>query len=216
MDFFEIIKTRRSIRKFLPKPVSLDIIKKIIDLAITAPSACNYQLWRFIVVDSQELKEKIVDLGGAIAIKEAPVGVLVTYNNQTANQEYKDYIQSAAAAIENMLLAAHAYGLGGCWVCQLPPKTQLRRLFKIPANFDPIAYVLLGYPAITPREMPRKFNGEQVMSINQFNFENNSTINEKTWLKRFLRNIYNHTPLFIKKSFLNKLIDKKFVKKFDN
>ena len=91
---------------------------KVIEAGMWAPSACNLQNWKFIVIDNQNLKEKLVDWGAAIFIKHAPMAILVLYDNRTANIEYQDHIQSAAAAIQNMLLAAISLELGTCWICQ--------------------------------------------------------------------------------------------------
>ena len=218
MDFEEVIKKRRSIRKFVDRPVSEDLVKKLIEAAIYAPSACNVQGWKFIVVDKPELKNKIVDNGGSIIIKEAPMGILVLYDKRTKNTEYQDYLQSASAAIQNLNLAATNLGLGTCWVCHLPTKKKLRKIFNIPAYFSPVAYILVGYPAINPKEMPRKYSVEEVMAYNQFNL---------SWpvqkvspliliIKKILVRIYYLTPTFVKKKFLNKLLDENFVKKFEN
>jgi nitroreductase len=155
-DFLTIINSRRSVRNFTPEPVSKDLIVKIIETAVKAPSACNVQGWQFIAVESEEIKQKLVDYGGSVIIKNAPVGILALYDNRTKNTEYHDNIQSAAAGIENLLLAATYYGLGSCWLCHLPTKRQLRKIFSVPSYFDPIAYILLGHRQKEPVEVPRK------------------------------------------------------------
>jgi len=132
MDFISLIKTRRSIRLFQDKKIDRKTAKKIIEIATYAPSACNIQGWRFIVVDDQTKKQEIVDHGGSINIKNAPLGILVLYDNRTKNTEYADDVQSAAAAIQNMLLKIHDLGLSACWTCHLPSRKQLRKIFNIP------------------------------------------------------------------------------------
>ncbi len=217
-DFLNVINSRRSIRNFTPEPVAKDLIAKIIETAVKAPSACNLQGWQFIVVDSEEIKQKLVDHGGSIIIKNAPIGILVLYNNRTEDTEYCDFIQSAAAGIENLVLAATYYGLGSCWLCHLPTKKQLRKIFFIPSHFDPIAYVLLGHKQREPVEMPRKYKVDDLVGYNKFqpNPLFRSIHESDIMFRRLLVKIYYLTPLFIKKRFLNKFLDKHFVKKFEN
>ena len=122
MDIITAIKTRRSVRKFKKDPVPMDLLKNIIEMATWAPSATNRQGWRFIIIDDSRIKQEIIDNGGAVIINNSPCGILVIYDENTRNFRYRDFIQSGAAAIQNLLLAAHNYGLGACWVCNCQPK----------------------------------------------------------------------------------------------
>lgn len=218
MEFIEVLTNRRSVRKFSNRRVSQDLIKNIISLAVCAPSACNRQEWRFIVIEKEEIKKKIFDFGGSEVITDAPVVILVLYSNQTNNLEYSDHIQSAAAAIQNLLLAAYNYNLAGCWICHLPSKRVLRKFFNIPKIFDPVAAIALGYPSIVPVKIPRKYKPEQVISYDKFDFPETKEVESDSnlILRQILSYIYKHSPLFIKKRFLNKFINKNLVKKFDN
>lgn len=218
MDIYEVIKNRRSIRIFQDKPVEKHLIEQIIEAATYAPSACNIQGWKFIVVDKPDLKDKIFDYGGSILIKKAPMGILVVYDNRTKNTEYQDYIQSAAAAIQNLHLAAINLGLGTCWNCHLPTKKRLRKLFNIPSYFSPIAYILVGYPKNQPREVQRKYTLPQIMAYNKFSSDwPTEKVNPIILLiKKILVKIYYMSPTFIKKKLLNKFLDENFVKKFEN
>ena len=218
MDLIEAIKNRRSVRIFQDKSVEKNLLEELITSAALAPSACNLQGWKFIIVDEPDLKKRIVDAGGSILIGKAPLGILVLYNNQTHNVGYRDHIQSAAAAIENLLLTATDLGLGACWTCHLPRAGALRKIFGIPRSFSPIAYILVGYPQNQPRTVPRKYQLNEIMAYNRFSSAwPKLKINRlKLTIKRLLITVYDLTPTFIKKGPLNKLIDKKFVKKFDN
>lgn len=218
MEFEEVIKKRRSIRKFKNQPVEKNLVEKLITAATLAPSACNTQGWKFIIVNNDELKKEIFDAGGSVLIKNSPLGILVLYDNRTLNLDYQDHIQSASAAIQNINLAATNIGLGTCWICHLPTPKKLRKILKMPAYYSPVAYILLGYPEIEPHNMPRKYDLRQVMSYNEFSPNwpkekiNIITLN----IKRLLIKIYYFTPTFIKKIFLNRVLDKNFVKKFKN
>ncbi len=217
-DFETILKTRRSVRIFNKEVPKKEIILKLIEMATDAPSACNVQGWRFIIVDDDKMKEKLVDAGGSIVIKNAPIGILVLYDNQTRNVEYQDHIQSAAAAIQNLLLGATYLGLNGCWICHLPAKKQVRKIFSIPETLDPIAYVLVGYKTKEPSEVPRKHGAEQITSYNRYDLKSlDQKVNKLNLAaKKFLIKIYYLAPLFLKKALLNKYLDKKIVKKFEN
>lgn len=216
-DFLNIINSRRSIRNFTNEPVSKDLIIKIVEAASKAPSACNVQGWHFIVIDDEKIKQRLIDFGGSIVIKNAPLGIMVLYDNRTKDIEYHDYIQSAAAGIENLLLAATYYGLGSCWICHLPSKKQIRKILSIPPYYEPVAYVLIGYKQKEPIDVLRKHSVEDLISYNEFraNFSADQA-ESNLFIKRVLVKIYRLTPLFLKKKFLNKFLDKNFVKKFEN
>lgn len=218
MDIFEVIKKRRSLRKFTEEPVAKELLERIIEAATYAPSACNNQAWKFIVITEQKIKEKIVEQGGSILIKNAPTGILILYDNRTKNFEYHDDIQSAAAAIENLLLTATALQLGACWICHLPPKNKLKKILNIPNCYSPIAYVLIGYPLTATKEMRRKYNLDEIMAYNKFPAswpvaKRNPLI---FFLKKAMLKMYFLLPGWLKKGFINRFLDKYFVKKFDN
>lgn len=216
MDIQTAIKNRRSVRKFLNKKIESEIINQIIELGNWAPSACNIQGWRFIIVNDQKLKEKIVEGGGAKLIKDAPLGILVTYDQRTENLEYQDHIQSAAAAIQNLLLAAFSKGLGSCYVCHLPRKKELRKIFNIPSAYTPIAYVVLGYPAQEPKLIARRYQLNQLIGYNRFpEVPIADVLPPKLLIKRLLRKIYYFLPTPVKK-ILFPIADKYFIKKFGN
>jgi nitroreductase/ubiquinone/menaquinone biosynthesis C-methylase UbiE len=210
MELSKAIRERRSTRKFTNKKVSREIIEKLVDAANWAPSACNIQGWRFIVVDSPALKKKLVEMGGAVFIKGAPSGILVLYDSRTENPEYADYVISASAAAQNMLLMAHSLGLGACLVDMLPTKRQLRKMFKIPKHFDVIGYIALGYPDVRPKPLPRRKQAKELISYNIFSFEEEK---RRAGLKRLLARIFYMLPTPVKKA-LRHFIERRFVKKF--
>ncbi|MBW2989710.1 nitroreductase family protein [Candidatus Woesearchaeota archaeon] len=210
MELTEAIYGRRSVRRFIKKDIEPEKLRKIISAGTFAPSACNIQGWKFIVVDNQRLKERLVNKGTIEFIKFAPIGILVLYDNVSGNPDYEDYIQSASAAIQNMILTSHSLGIGSCWICHLPSKKSLRKLFHIPSCYDPIAYVALGYYKKLPNPLPRKHGFNDIVSFNKFNFSKKT--NKKTIIlrssKRQLFRLYKLLPF--KKLFLP--ITKKFEK----
>lgn len=216
------LHSRRSIRRYNAIPIQEEQIFKIVEAAMWAPSACNKQAWRFIYLDDPGQIKKISDNGAASFITPSLQGggvnqaILVIYDNRIDNIEYHDDLQSAAAAIENMMLKACELGIAACWVCNLPSKRKLRKLFGIPRWYDPVALVALGYSDLPARDMCRKYTVEQVLHRNTFDVEKDKGTEQQPTLKiavrRFLRRIYLHLP---KAKFVRKLVDF-FEKKFEN
>lgn len=218
MELDQVLNSRRSVRNFLNKPVEAEKIAALITAGNLAPSACNKQAWKFIIVNKEDLKNKIFDNGGSIVLKNAPMGILVLYDNRTLGSDYQDHIQSAAAATENILLKAVDLGLSACWIGHLPKANKIREIFKIPKIFSPIAYIALGYPCQEPLKVERKYKISEIMNFNEFNQawpqENINLV--FLLIKKILKKIYYLSPTWLKKCFLNKFLDQNFVKKFEN
>lgn len=213
MDIFSVIKGRRSVRLFTKKPVSKEIVHKIIEAGNWAPSACNRQAWRFIIINNPEIKKKIVEAGTAYFVKNAPLLILITYDNRTDNLEYLDHIQSAAASIQNMNLVAYSLGIGTCWINNLPPKKRLRKLLKIPSYFEPIALLALGHYERLPQPLPRQNRIEDLISMNKFAFKTKKISKGKLAAKRTARRLYIRLPATLKKRL--EPFARKFEKRFD-
>lgn len=212
MELDAAITGRRSIRKYTDTPVSDDTLRSIIQAGVWAPSACNLQQWKFIIINDSAIFEKLYKMGSASFVKNARQAILVLYNNQTDNVEYSDYIQSASAAIENILLKAHSLHVGTCWVNNLPNKGKLRQLFSIPAGYDPIALVTLGYYEQNAPNRARKYDIDSLIAYNHFSFcETEKRAWWKVYFKRIARKIYKRMPF---KPFLLKFVGK-LEKKFD-
>jgi len=213
MDIFSAIKGRRSVRLFTKKPISKKIVHKIVEAGNWAPSACNRQAWRFIIINNPEAKKRIVDAGTAYFVKNAPLLILITYDNRTDNLEYLDHIQSAAACIQNMNLAAYALGIGTCWVNNLPAKKSLRKLLRIPSYFEPIALLALGHYERLPQPLPRQNRIEELISMNRFAFKTKKISKGKLTAKRIVRKLYVRLPARLKKEL--DPFARKFEKRFD-
>ena len=213
-----VVRSRRSVRRYREAPVPKDLLHELLDVATWAPSACNKQDWRFVLVDDKAIMSKIVDAGGAIIIPKAPQGILVSYRESVRNAYYRDDVQSACACIQNFLLMAAARGIATCWICHLPRKGALRSLFKIPADFQPIAYIMVGYADDGKfTEVARKHKIGDITGNNSFkNIGDDTKKSAWPWAEKKLANGYRFMPLFLKKLFLNRLLDKNFVKKFKN
>lgn len=216
MELEKAILSRRSIRKYSDRLVEKEVIEQIIEAGIWAPSACDVQGWRFIVIDDKSILNNIVDNGAATFLRNANQAIVVVYDNRSDNVEYSDHIQSASACIENMLLMATSLSVGTCWVNFLPSKSKLRKILQIPSCYDPIALICLGYYDQQINERARKYRKEEIIFWNKFNSTvevpdgKNITLN----IKRLIRKVYFSLPLPLKKR-LSSILDKK-EKKFDN
>ena len=169
MDVFEAIKGRRSIRAFTKEPISDKEIKKLIDAARWAPSAGNIQPWEFVIVRDSKVKH---GLAAAAAldqtfIEEAPVVIVVCADQLQSGRGYGSRgsnlycLQDTAAATQNMLLAAHAMGLGACWVGAFKEE-EARKVLNISNGVRPVAIVPVGHPAEKPMARSKRQKSEIV------------------------------------------------------
>lgn len=183
MDFFELVKNRRSIRVYEDQPVAREDVLKILDAANWAPSAMNWQPWEFIVVSGNRLKQlsesyvavvrnfsqslHAKDRSQILSGKEfskfagnygnAPVVVIVLTKRSENPNEQRANFESACAAMQNLILAASHMGLGTCWMTSpLNDEDNLRRLLDIPESLELVAITPLGFPKVTPKPLPRK------------------------------------------------------------
>lgn len=152
MDAIEALKTRRSVRAYLDQPVPRELLEEIVDCARLAPTALNLQPWEFVVVtEKQRLREiaRATDYGRFI--EQAAACIVVLCRNT------KYYLEDGSAATENILLAAHALGLGACWVAgdKKPYADQIRRLVGAPEGYRLVSLVPIGYPAEKPVKQKR-------------------------------------------------------------
>lgn len=153
------ILTRTSIRAYTADSVADATMDTLLRAAMAAPSACDLRPWRFVVVDDRALLLAMADtLRTMQMLRQAPTAVVVCGDmSRTLDGDGKDYwIQDASAATENLLLAAHAAGLGAVWCGVTPQKSRvdfLSRLLQLPDSVVPLCVVALGYPAESP--MPK-------------------------------------------------------------
>lgn len=171
MDLFEAIRTRRSVRAFLPEEVPEEVLSRIVGAAIQAPSAGNVQPWFFYVVRDDYLKKKLTDASlGQAFIAQAPVVIVACADLERAKAAYQRrgetlycYLDTAAA-VQNLLLTAHALGYGCCWVGAFDENT-VSRLLEIPPAHRPVAILPVGRPARVTRDPGRRPLDEVVSEV---------------------------------------------------
>lgn len=132
MDSLECIRTRRSVRKYTSQPLSDDEIRQIIQAAVDAPSGKNGQPWKFRIVTDQRVIEAVSKNSIYYSLlRTSPCFVIVFLDKSCSYNQMKD-IQSCGAAMQNMMLAAHALGIGSCWIGEILPKEiEVKRLLEI-------------------------------------------------------------------------------------
>jgi len=162
----DLLFGRRSIRVYSPGEIGDELVRKLLEAAMAAPSAMTKDPWRFIVVrDSQALARLAAVLPGGKMLATATLAIIVCGDLDAAFENHLSYLlQDCSAAIENLLLAAHGLGLGACWVGVHPLEDaarQLKRLLSLPGSFVSVAVISLGLPgeAAEPRT---RFNADYV------------------------------------------------------
>ncbi len=159
MDALEAIITRTSIRNFTSDPVSDEQIETLLKAMIAAPSGGNKQPWRIFVIRNTTIKHQLAKgAGNQDFVAKAPVVFVVCRVPDESGERYGNRgrnlysIQDTAAMTQNLLLAAHAIGLGGCWVGAFK-EAAIAMAINTPISVIPVAIIPIGKPAIprTPR-----------------------------------------------------------------
>jgi len=150
MDALVCMATRRSIRRYTEKPVEAEKVQVLLTAAMAAPSAGNQQPWRFMVITDRALREQIAETSPyAKMLAEAPLAIVVC--GETKGLRHPEmWQQDCAAATQNILLAAHAIGLGAVWLGFYPHTERsepLADLLGLPDSVLPMAVIAIGYPA---------------------------------------------------------------------
>jgi len=172
-ELIDIMKNRRSIRKYLNAPIKWDDILKVLDAAHYAPSSGNQQSWIFIVVED---KKRIIEISKAcydqVWIETAPVIIAVIADIRKTSRLYglrgeRLYaIQECAAAIQNLLLMAENLGLGSCWVGAFDEK-MMHLALEVPDTLRVQAIITLGYKDETVPE-PGRINLRQIVHYEKY------------------------------------------------
>jgi nitroreductase len=153
-EYIDFILTRRSIRKFKPLAIDMNLVRKILDVARYAPSAGNRQPWIFIVVTDKEVKEKLAKIHRwAYPLENAPLGIVVACNKDMSPESYQ---VDCTCATMYIMFAAHALGLGTVWLQTLRNIEDVQHILNLPSNYIPVAMLAVGYPDEQPVAKARK------------------------------------------------------------
>ncbi len=179
MDFYEVVRTRRSIRQYKPDPVPQEILDRIFEAVRLSPSGQNRQPWKFVVVNDQELKIKIKDACGknqAVPrsfnyLVEAPL-IFVACGLKTVGNRGKymgnlGMLVDVSIACTHLILAARAEGLGTCWVGNFD-NSEVKKALALPEEVNVVAITPLGYPKENFREPGERKPLTEIFSLNKF------------------------------------------------
>lgn len=179
-QFYTLISTRQSDRGYTNQPIEKEKIEKILDAVRIAPSACNAQPWKFIVVDDEEIKNKLADttsskiLGMNHFTKQAPVHIVIVMESANLTSNFGSLVKrkhfpliDIGIAAEHICLAATAEGLGSCMVGWFD-ESAVKKLLSIPKSKRPMLIITLGYPAKPETREKRRKEIGQVVSYNKY------------------------------------------------
>ena len=161
-EVLECIMTRASVRRYTQEKVNDSIITEVLKAGMAAPTAANQQAWHFVVITDQTLKDTITDaFQWTKMVKDCAFAVVVCGDMSRLFEDDREkggfWTLDCSAASENMLLAAHALGLGGVW-CGIYPEedrmTRLSAILDLPPHLRPLNILSFGYPEapVTPKE----------------------------------------------------------------
>jgi nitroreductase len=156
-EIYKIITQRRTIRRFKPKKIPLNILKKLVNCARLAPSAGNLQALEYIIVNDKKLCSEIfpylrwagyIHPQGIPHPEKRPTAyIVVLVNMEKANKEYFAY--DVGAAVENILIFAYSLGIGSCWMKSID-KDKIAHILKVPYHIMVDSVISLGFKDESP------------------------------------------------------------------
>jgi nitroreductase len=168
MDLFEAIQNRRSIRQYKKQDLPQGTVEKLVDAARMAPTAGNVQPYALVIVTEEKIKQQLSQAAfGQRNVQEVPVVIVVCADEKRAAEAYGDRgktlycIQDTAVVTQNILLTAHALGLGTCWVGAFK-EGDVRKIVNAPKGMRPVAMIPVGYPNESPAQTSRRPESELV------------------------------------------------------
>lgn len=148
MNFYELAKSRYSVRNFLQKEVEQETIEKILAYGHLAPTGCNMQPQRILVINEQEALQKLKNCTRSHF--DAPLAMLICYNKNEGWTRRYDGAKSApvdcSIVTTHLMFGAWELGIGSCWVMSFDPQA-MRETYHIPEELEPVALLVMGYPA---------------------------------------------------------------------
>ena len=168
MDAIQTILTRISTRQFTDQPISDEAVHAILEAGMSGPTAVNARPWSFIVVRDRDMLNKMVDGNGRAAepLRRAALGVLVCGDMERAFKPAPDYwVMDGSIACQNMILAAHALGIGSVWLGTWPQENKMaaqKELFRLPEHIVPHSIIAFGYPAQESTKVKQLYEEDRV------------------------------------------------------
>ena len=166
MEFEKLIEQRYSVRNFKPDHLPQDVVDKIISAGHKAPTGCNYQPQRILVLNTDESVQKLKQCTKCHF--DAPCAMLICHNkDESWTRKYDGALSSPVDAVivsTHMMLSAHDNGVGCCWVMHFDPFA-MKSTFNIPDNVEPVALLVMGYPADESKPLGLHFESRPVEDV---------------------------------------------------
>ena len=167
-DFLKLVQTRYSVRNYKPDAVPREMLEQLLEAGRLAPSAVNFQPWKFIVIREMEMLKKIQGCYHREWFNTAPVVVVVCSDHQTSwkrSSDGKDHADiDAAIAIDHITLQATALGLGTCWVCNFDV-VKCSEVLSLPLGVEPVALLPIGFPTDENHALPKDKKRKQPFDV---------------------------------------------------
>lgn len=179
MDVYKAISTRRSVRRYSSEPVSKDIINKIMSAVRQAPSGGNKQPWKFIVIEDNTIKDKLIsfvaghDDHNKELVQQAPEIIIACGQRSQINRGgymgELGMLVDVSIASTYLLLAATTEGLETCWLGGYD-NNKIKELLKIPEDYDVVALITIGYPKKDDLNEPVTKKRKSIFEIMSYNY----------------------------------------------
>lgn len=167
MEFFDVIQKRSSVRSYKPSLVEPEKLQQILEAARLAPTACNLQAFKIVVVKTEQHKDEIKKIYPKEWFSDAPyiIGICSIRNEGYVRKDKKDFSDiDAAIVMDHIILSATALGLGTCWIGAFNPEAA-KEILGLDENLEPVVFTPLGYPGEPKVFRKRKALEELVISI---------------------------------------------------
>jgi nitroreductase len=165
MSLVDVLLSRRSVRRYEKKTVPADVVKTILEAGRQAPSASNVQPWHFIVLTDDEIKEQLSHGRWNTFIKDSAFTIVgCGYIGNDYGRKWS--IVDTTIALQNMVIAAWALGIGSCWIGDFNEE-DVKELLSIPEDQKVVALISFGYPAEQPGSKQKKPLTE-IVGYNEF------------------------------------------------
>ena len=213
MPLIDAVYTRRTSRAYAAEPVDREVFQWLVSVAMNAPTACNEQQWKIVHIQDPETIRDLYERGSAAFLKNARQCFLICYNSKNDNPHWHDYVQSGSAFAAMFQLMAHSVGIGSCWICHLPNKSELKRMFNIHKSYEPVCLVSYGYYRGKAMITPRKHDASRIIMDEKFDSSNLAfASHRKRWVRMVMRYVYYKIPAIFRRRLRNMSLpyEKKF------
>ena len=167
MSVIELMRARHSMRAFDSRPVARDLLLRVLEAARLAPTACNNQPWRMLVVDAPAGLKALAACYPGAWFRTAPAAIVACAVPAEAwrRSDGKNHADiDVAIAVDHLILAAAGAGLGTCWVCAFDA-AKTRAALALPAGIEPVVLVPIGYPASDEAPAPRHAQRKPISAL---------------------------------------------------